>query len=132
MKKSAAEQNPFNLEDLVVKPDTTVGAKASPKNGQGTARQRRGSFIQITAAQADGLSNASVVVAVFFHLMFRSFRAYHKPFVLPNDALKHAGISRFAQIRALRSLARRGLISVERDGPRKSPVITIIGTTRQG
>jgi hypothetical protein len=126
--KRVAEHNPFNLEDLVIKPATASNAKVSPKAGSKSTRHPRGSsFIQLTATQAAKLSGASVVVAVFLHLMFRSFRAYRKPFVLPNDALQHVNISRHVQLRALRRLAKLGLISMERESPRKPPVITILG-----
>jgi hypothetical protein len=124
------EHNPFNLDELVVEaPATTSKAKAGPK----AARQRRGSFIQITATQASLLANAKrpVTFCVFFHLMFRSFWAYHKPFVLPGDALEYAGVSRFSQMRALRNLEKLGLISMERGGGRNPPTISIIGTTKR-
>jgi hypothetical protein len=124
------EKNPFTLEDLVVpeSPKTT----ASSKSGQKAARKRGESFIQIAAAQANRLSGASVVVSVFFHLMFRSFNAFHKPFALPPSALEYADISRHAQLRAMRDLVKRGLILVDRGGPRKPPMITIIGVTKRG
>ena len=78
------EHDPFNLEELVVEaPEYRQASKA--KAGPKAARQRRGSFIQITATQASLLASAKrpVTVSVFFHLMFRSFWAYHKPFMLP-------------------------------------------------
>ena len=125
-----AEQRILDLEDLVATPGTT-GVKA-PQPGPKAARQRGEAFVQITATQADRLAGKSSAVTVFLYLMFKSFRVYHKPFALPSDALEHAGVSRFAQFRALRNLVKRGLISVERDGPRKPPVITLIGVTKQG
>jgi hypothetical protein len=127
---STAEKNPFTLEGLVV-PEPPK-AKAAPKVGQKAAHKRGVSFIQITAAQANRLAGASIVVSVFFHLMFRSFNAFHKPFALPPNALEYADISRHAQLRALRDLVKRGLILVDRGGPRKPPMITIVGVTKRG
>jgi hypothetical protein len=121
----------FNLEELIVKaPEATPGVKA-PKFGLKAGRQKRGSFIQITTSQAAKLSGESVTVSAFFHLMFRSFWAYHKPFALPGDALEYAGINRFAQMRALHRLVKLELISIEHRGGRNPPVITIIGTTKR-
>jgi hypothetical protein len=128
--KAAAEENPFKLEDLVVKPGAgTVGAKTSAKAERGAAPRSKERFIQISASQARRLEGATSLVTerVFRHLLFREFKAYYKPFVLPCDALAYAGINRFAQARALRSLAKLGLILVERDSPRSPPMITIVG-----
>jgi hypothetical protein len=124
------EHNPFTIEELVIEaPDVSSSAKA--KAGPKAARQRRGSFIQITATQASLLAGESITVSVFFHLMFRSFWAYHKPFTLSANALEYAGISRQVQLRALQSLERLELISIERGGPRKPPIVTITGTTKR-
>jgi hypothetical protein len=134
--KATDEANPFNLEDLVVKPGeasagTAPGAKTAGRKG---ATRSSEAFVQITAKQADLLSRTTHVVtqSVFLHLMFRSFKVYHKPFVLRADALAYAGIDRFMQWRALRDLARLGLILVERGSTRSPPIITIIGVTKQG
>jgi hypothetical protein len=125
--KFAAEQRVFDLEDLVVtpsQPSEESGRKDAPK----AKRQRREPFIVTTATQAQKLEGVTRLITerVFRHLQFRWFRAYRKPFKLPSDALSYAGIDRFAQLRALTSLQRLGLISVERDGPRKPPLITIL------
>jgi hypothetical protein len=132
--KTVVEENPFNLVDLVVKPSAAAaGATAAAKGERRATPRSKEGFIQITLTQAARLAGASrpTTISVFFHLMFRSFRAYHKPFVLSNDALVYANISRHTQLRALRSLVKLGLISVERGGPRKPPTITIIGVTKQ-
>jgi hypothetical protein len=133
--KAAGEANPFNLEDLVVKPGeasagVAPGAKTSRRKG---ATRSAEAFVPITAKQADLLSRATHVTtqSVFLHLMFRSFKVYHKPFVLRADALAYAGIGRVMQWRALRDLARLGLILVERGSPRSPPIVTIVGVTKQ-
>jgi hypothetical protein len=133
--EAVAEENPFNLEDLIVKPDAvSAGAKASSKVGSKATRQRAEPFIQITASQAAKLVGAASVVTidVFFHLMFRSFKSYHKSFLIKADALAYAGINRRAQLRALEDLVELGLIRVRRESPRKPPEIIIVGLTKQG
>lgn len=125
------DDNPFILEDLVA-PKGSASTKTPPKSGQKTARKKGAPFIQITAAQAHKLAGVTrvCVVAVFFHLMFRSFRSYHKPFLLPADALVEFNIDRHVQLRALKELARCGLIRVGRGGPKKPPEITIVGLAK--
>src|SRR5450631_4523545 len=99
------DTNPFKLEDLVI-PETAVDAKA----------------------KASLLGGTSSVVAVFLALMFKGFNARCPTFALRPDAFKDIGIDRHAQLYALRDLAKRGLITVERrHGPKKPPTVTIIG-----
>jgi hypothetical protein len=132
--KKTVEENPFTLEGLVV--PESPSTKTSPKTGQKPARKKGERFVIITPVQAYKLSKASrvITVSVFLHLMFRGYSAgeYQKPFVLPSDTLEHAGISRHAQARALRSLVELDLISVERGGPRKPPIISLIGAKKRG
>jgi|SRR5450631_2358551 hypothetical protein len=119
------DTNPFKLEDLVI-PETAVDAKAkaSPK----AAHKRVERFVMITEAQAYLLGGTSSVVAVFLALMFKGFNARCPTFALRPDAFKDIGIDRHAQLYALRDLAKRGLITVERrHGPKKPPTVTIIG-----
>jgi hypothetical protein len=125
---SKTPDRPFTLDHLVVPAPASGQGKAMPKVGHGAARQRREPFVVTTATQAQRLDGAKGVMTerVFRHLQFRWFRAYRKAFILPNDALLHAGISRHAQLRALASLVKLGLISMERSGPRKPPAITIL------
>jgi hypothetical protein len=128
------EENPFILEELVV-PEST-DAKVSPKSSQKAAHKKGERFIIITPEQAHKLSKAVRVttVSVFFHLMFRGYRAggYREPFTMPSDALDQAGISRHGQNRALRSLVKLGLISMERSGPKRPPIISLIGAKKRG
>ena len=114
----------YELEDLVAAPSSEPGQKNAPK----TKRQRREAFVVTTATQAQKLEGATSLITerVFRHLQFRWFKAYRKPFRLPSDALAYAGIDRHAQWRALASLEKLGLVSIERDRPRKPPLITIL------
>jgi hypothetical protein len=123
-----SKERPFTLNHLVVPVPESGQGKAAPKAGPGAGRQRREPFIVTTATQAQRLDGAKGVMTerVFRHLQFRWFKAYRKPFLLPNDALSHVGISRYAQLRALASLVKLGLISMERNGPRKPPAIAIL------
>jgi hypothetical protein len=126
------EENPFRIEDLAV-PESADTNATPPKSGQKAARKKGEPFIQITATQANKLAGATgLVFIVFFHLMFQSFKSYHKPFSLPADALDEFNISRRAQLRALEDLAERGLVRVGRGGPRKPPDIAIVGLTKGG
>jgi hypothetical protein len=121
------DTNPFRLEDLVI-PEAEV--KAPPKPGPKPARKSNVYYVKVTNVQLRRLSGMSRVVTalVFFHLMFKWYRAYRKPFVLRGDALVSEGISRNSQWRALRELERLRLITMHRNnGPKKPPVITIVG-----
>ena len=128
------EDHPFRLEDLVL-PETPTKTASSSKAGPMPARKKE-RFIILTPAQVYKLSKASrvITVSVFLQLMFRGYKAgeYREPFVLPSDALEQDGIDRFALGRALRSLAKLGLISVERSGPKKPPMISLIGAKKRG
>ena len=128
-----AEQRVFDLEDLTVTPSQT-SEKSNQKTGPKVALQRREIFAQVSATQINLLAGASRVttVTVFHYLLMKSFKVYHRAFVLPNDGLAGACISRHSLLRALRDLARLGLITIERDGPRKPPRISIVGVTKQG
>jgi DNA-binding MarR family transcriptional regulator len=122
------DTNAFILEDLVVPP--SMDAKA-PKSGPKAAHKRAERFIMITEAQAQRLAGVSVVMAVFVYLMFKELDARCSSFVLRPDALKHLGIDRYARSRALRDLAKRGLISMERrGGPRKPLTVTVLGSRK--
>ena len=114
----------YDLEELVAAPSPEPGPKNAPK----TKRQKREPFIIVTATQAQKLDGATTLTTerVFRHLQFRWYRAYRKPFRLPGDALSYTGIDRHAQWRALASLAKLGLISIERGKGRKPPLITIV------
>jgi hypothetical protein len=125
---SKPPEHPFTLNHLVVPSPPSGQEKDVPKAGHRAGRQCREPFVVTTATQAQRLDGAKGVMTerVFRHLQFRWFKAYRKPFILPNDALSDAGISRYAQLRALASLVKLGLISVERSGPRKPPAISIL------
>ena len=121
--------NPFILEELVV-PQGSISTKTPPKFGHKAARKKPvEKFFMVTEAQAHRLVGVSVVVTVFHCLMLKELDARCSSFVLKPDAMEHLGIDRFAQKRALRALAKRGLISMERrDGPRKPFTVTVLGS----
>jgi hypothetical protein len=68
--------------------------------------------------------SSRITCLVAWYLLHLDWKHRHKPFALPNGALKYDGISRYAKYRALPDLERRGLITVDyrRD---KSPIIQV-------
>jgi hypothetical protein len=137
---SKPEVHPFRLEELVLPPSTSAKT-ASPKAGQKprsqpgptAAKKSNVYYVKTTKEQLRRLCGATrvVTILVFFHLMFKWFKAYRKPFVLLHDALESEGITRHSQGRALRELVQLRLITVERkNGPRKPPVVAIIGAIK--
>jgi hypothetical protein len=59
------------------------------------------------------------------HILYEVWRNKGNPIKVPNGMLGRSGVSRFAKTRALKTLERLNLISVERRD-RKSPIIRIL------
>ncbi|UGA46131.1 hypothetical protein HU230_0008880 [Bradyrhizobium quebecense] len=93
--------------------------------GGGLSAER---FVKLTWAQVKLLHRATRFATtgkVFHLLLFRSFKAYAKPFALAADAFSSNGISRPSQWRAIRELERLRLISTEPGKAKRALVISI-------
>ena len=77
----------------------------------------------IEAAAKDAGSPETLVLT---ELLYAAWKAKSSTFPLPNARLKALGVSRKIKYRMLRDLQRRPVILVER-GPRKTPIVTLIG-----
>ena len=123
------EENAFELDGLVIQPSAlSTGTKTSPQ-----AVPRKELFARITKRHCKLLAGVDRISTVlFFHyLMMCSVQAYNRPFVLPVEYLvKETGMSRRTQVRALRSLAKTGIIKIGRENFHSLPTITIPGTTK--
>jgi len=60
-----------------------------------------------------------------------SWKAGHRPFKLPNEALKRLRISRERKGPVLRELEQMGLIRLKRE-PRKAPLIAVVALLAGG
>jgi hypothetical protein len=130
--KAVPEQNAFELDGLIVKPDATSdGAKAFTK---AAPRPTVELFARITRRHCALLANErGCDIIIFNHLMIHSVTSFNRPFELPVDYLaKETGMDRRAQLRALRNLAKTGVIKVGRRSRYGSPTITIPGTSKAG
>jgi hypothetical protein len=131
------EENPFEIDGIVVKPTTANGktsSKAARKATLKAAQPKKELFARITAQHRVLLSTTrrpATAWPLFVELMMWCVKEYRKPFALPVDHLaKEIPMSRRAQLRALRDLANTGIIKIGRESRYKLPLITIPGTTK--
>jgi hypothetical protein len=91
------------------------------------ARSARAKFVKLPYEQillaAGELQNAQLVVLV--ELAHLKFKMHQNPVPLSNTALRSAGMSRMAKLRALRQLQKAGLVRVSWRG-QKCPLVTIL------
>jgi hypothetical protein len=124
-----SEDNEFTLEGLKPRAASagTTASKAKP-------RPVSELFARITKRHCALLLNQrGTSVIIFNYLMMHSVKMYNHPFELPVDYLtRETGMGRHAQLRALRFLARTGIIKIAREGRYSLPLITIPGTTKVG
>jgi hypothetical protein len=128
------EENAFELDGLIARPKT-ANSKAAPKAELSRPRKprRKELFARITRRHCMLLVNVERIstVILFNHLMMYSVKVFHRPFELPVGCLaKETGLNRRAQIRAMRDLAKIGIVKVERETPHGLPVVSIPGTTK--
>jgi hypothetical protein len=130
--KAVPEENAFELDSLIVKPNATSGGtKASTK---AAARPTVELFARITRRHCALLANErGCDIIIFNHLMIYSVTSFNRPFELPVDYLaRETGMDRRAQLRALRNLVKTGAIKVGRASRYGPPLITIPGTSKAG
>lgn len=135
--KDEAEENAFELDGLVIKPEAAGGKVARRASKlRAPSRSKKDLFAMVTKRHCALLANVerpAIAWPLFCHLMMCSVRAFNHPFALPVDYLiKETAMSRRSQVRALRALAETGIIKVGRGSRYSPPLITIPGTTRTG
>ncbi len=126
------EENAFELDGLIAKSgSTSAGNKASTNPAR---RPTVELFARITKRHCALLANErGCDIIVFNHLMIHSVKSFNRPFDLPVDYLtKETGMSRRAQLRALRNLAKAGVIKIGRGSRYSLPLIAIPGTPKAG
>jgi hypothetical protein len=124
MKKNG--NNEFTAENLRLKeplpplPEDSARAKKSAK---------RRDFVMISYKQLtilrEGRANAAAW-NVFAELVWLSWRNDGKPIKFTNHCLDRLGIIRDTRVRAIRELAKLGLVKVISAKPRKSPVLVVL------
>ena len=85
-------------------------------------------FIKVPWSWVDRLktANRGTTCRLALLLIYEHWRVGGRVIRLTNAALAEVGVSRRAKGPALNELERVGLIRVERGGPRKSPLVTLI------
>jgi hypothetical protein len=117
-----------DLGELALTPEQVAELAPLQKVSQPRqARSARAKFVKLpyeqTLLAAGELQNAQLAVLVeLSHLMFKM---HQNPVPLSNTALRSAGMSRMAKLRALRQLEAVGLVKVTRRG-QKSPLVTAL------
>jgi hypothetical protein len=117
-----------DLGELALTPEQVAELAPLQKVSQPRqARSARAKFVKLpyeqTLLAAGELQHAQLAVLVeLSHLMFKM---HQNPVPLSNTALRSAGMSRMAKLRALRQLEAVGLVKVTRRG-QKSPLVTAL------
>jgi hypothetical protein len=113
--------------DLQAYRDLPQGATVTTVTPRRIAK-RQAQFVQVPLAAIGILMKANAsgkTWAVHLHLLYETWRNNGKPVKLPNGFLDMVGVDRHAKTRALKKLKDLGLISIERPGKKKSPVVTV-------
>ena len=128
------EENAFELDDLVIKPDKlSTSSKPTKRSPKAPGRPQGELFARITRRHCALLANVDRISTVIFfnHLMMCSIKEFNRPFELPvEDLTKDTGLDRHQQLDALNDLAKVGIIKLERRGRYELPFITIPGTSK--
>jgi hypothetical protein len=124
--------DPFDQSRVVLTPEqitelTPLQKKPSTPSKPPRPRASRARFVILpyeqTLKAAGQLDDAPLAVLV--ELAHQRFKTHRNPVPLPNKALRAAGISRWAKIRALQKLEGLGLVAVTWRGTR-CPLVTIL------
>jgi hypothetical protein len=116
-------RNEYELTDEDQAEIDAAHAAAKKPAKAARSRARKGTFVMITEAQVDRLQaiRKATTIKFFLRLLFLDFKAHGRSFTLPNAS---GASDRVERQRALLSLERRGLISVQRNG--NQPVLVTI------
>ena len=126
------DTDPFDIEKLSISAKDPLALMREACQNQTARRQlaaKSGLFTKwpyermLTAATK--LRNPQL--AVLTELSYRTFRAHRAEVLLPNTgALRLAGVSPDAKVRALRSLEAIGMVRVDWRGGKKTPLVTVL------
>lgn len=121
-------RDPFDeILSTPLSPIATVRATTPAK-----VRKRREQYVQFPMWWVEKLTNArGKVWYVAIYVLHLDWKKDHKPFKLANGMLRYDGVSRYTKWRALGTLERLGLISIDRRS-RKSPTIHVHLEPRDG
>jgi hypothetical protein len=119
---SGSKDDPFDLQNLRMPAEDAERLGAVPRKIQ--KRRRQFAILPMTWwEKLEGASGQTCRVA--WYLLYENWKNKGKPIKLANEMLERSGISHDAKSKALRELARRGLIAM--DGRRcKSPMVTVL------
>ena len=116
--------DPFDIAKLRIDRATLATAHVPAR-----IRKRRGTFVILPMLWYEKLAkpapNSRYTCLVAWYLLHLDWKNGGKPFKLPNGMLAYDGIGRHTKYRALRDLERRGLITIEWQRGRRSPVIQV-------
>jgi hypothetical protein len=122
----------FDLDKYRVPPpdvdaSAPMQARAEPKPNDGTKPAGHDPFVRypVEAIYRMGKAKYAGTPKLFPLLLHLSWKADHRPFTLPNDALKRLGISRKRKGAVLRELEEMGLIRLKCQD-RKAPLIAVL------
>jgi len=99
----------------------------------GAGAKPAGPFVKfpVEAIYRIGAAKYAGTAKLYPLLLHLSWKADHRPFKLPNDALKRLRISRERKGPVLRELEQMGLIRLRLE-PRKAPLITVVALSTEG
>ena len=122
-----SEDNEFTAEIFITPTPASTKKAAKP-----TPRPKVEMFARISERRADRMvGQRGCVHDVFHFLMIYSVKSFNHPFALPVEYLtKKTGLNRRAQLKALRALAKVGVVKFERVRPYELPTVSIPGTTK--
>jgi hypothetical protein len=121
-----SEDDPFDdISKLRVSPELLGTVQASAPATPTKIRKRQEHFIKLPMAWYDRLTECSEkTYKTAIHVLYLDWKNDHKAFKLANGMLQYDGVSRWTKSRALTSLVRLGLVTVEQE-PRKSPIVHV-------
>lgn len=107
--------------------------REAKKSRKATAAESGGPFVRypIELAYQVGAAKNAGAAKLFPILMYLAWQAHGRPFKLANSVLQGLGIDRHRKGAVLRELEQMGLIKAEHQ-PRKSPLITVVASQKQG
>jgi len=121
----------FDLKDFALTTEMIADLQVRARSGAGETRRARKpepepfvwlpyKLLLVAAGRRD--ASAAVLTA----LAYQNFKTHKNPVLLSNAALRAAGVSRDAKLRALRRLEAEGAVAVDWRGGKKTPLVTLL------
>jgi hypothetical protein len=105
-----------------------IEVETLPSKEPARIRKRSDQFVMVPMRWYEKLAKppprSRITILAALYLLHLDWTHHHKPFALPNGALKYDGIDRHAKHRALADLEKRELITIRRRD-RRSPIIHV-------